>query len=67
RHVNASNKLGSQVDIYEGDLASANVTVDVLPLVDKAVLYAFARGVGAKTSVGYSRFRLVNYAAVKPQ
>lgn len=32
-----------------------------LPWLDGAVLYAFAKGVGAKTGVGYSRFEVVEY------
>ncbi len=39
-------------------------SVDAVPWIDRAILYAFARGVGAKTSLGYSRFKLVMYKAV---
>lgn len=37
----------------------------VIPWVDRSVLYAFAGGVGAKTSVGYSRFEVIEYRSVK--
>ena len=40
-------------------------SVNAVPWVDIAVLYAFARGVGAKTSLGYSRFKLIQYKALK--
>lgn len=36
----------------------------LLGLVDQAVLYSFIRGVGAKTSLGYSRFEIVEYVVV---
>ena len=38
--------------------------VEALPYVDRAVLYAFARGVGAKTSLGYSRFGVLEYRSL---
>ncbi len=58
----------SGVHVYEGDLAQAlkgtQVSVDQLPLVDYAVIYALTRGIGAKTSIGYSRFKLLEYITV---
>ncbi|MFN3805278.1 MAG: type III-B CRISPR module RAMP protein Cmr6 [Pyrobaculum sp.] len=64
RSIKTSDEPGPNVDIHVGDMGSVKVAAKDLPLVDKAVLYAFARGVGAKTSVGYSRFKLVKYAIV---
>ncbi|MEM4455605.1 MAG: RAMP superfamily CRISPR-associated protein [Thermofilaceae archaeon] len=66
RVADASSELDSKKHIFEGDLAAANnVTVDVLPSLDLAVLYALSRGVGAKTSIGYSRFELLEYKSVR--
>jgi len=53
---------------YGGELSevlkrSGGVSINIVPWVDRAVLYAFAKGVGAKTSLGYSRFRVVLYRA----
>lgn len=48
--------LGNLADQWVDDLG-----LNVVPLVDRAILYAFAKGVGAKTSVGYSRFAVVRY------
>ncbi|MEM4639450.1 MAG: type III-B CRISPR module RAMP protein Cmr6 [Thermofilum sp.] len=65
RVADASSELNSKRHIYEGDLAAAkDATVDVLPSLDLAVIYALSRGVGAKTSVGYSRFELLEYRSV---
>ncbi len=48
-----------------GDLAeSPEQRLEALGSLDKAVLYALALGVGARTSVGYSRFEVVEYASV---
>lgn len=53
--------------IHNGDLAEevkkygVQNLASLLPWVDRAVLYAFAKGVGAKTSVGYSRFAVIEY------
>lgn len=53
--------------IHDGDLAEefkkhgVQNLASLLPWVDRAVLYAFAKGVGAKTSVGYSRFAVIEY------
>jgi CRISPR-associated protein Cmr6 len=41
-------------------------TVDRLGTVDRGLLYAFFRGVGAKTALGYSRFEILEYEEVKP-
>lgn len=58
-----------QYALFDGDLAAAVEklegtgmrAIDAVPWVDMAVLYAFTRGVGAKTSLGYSRFAVVEY------
>ncbi len=53
--------------IYGGDLERALENIQerelakLVPWVDRAVLYAFAKGIGAKTSIGYSRFIVVKY------
>jgi len=55
--------------VLEGDLAKAIEKmrsrgadiVNAIPWVDRAVLYTFARGVGARTSAGYSRFEILEY------
>ncbi|MEM2371304.1 MAG: RAMP superfamily CRISPR-associated protein [Thermofilaceae archaeon] len=66
RIADASSELNSKKHIFEGDLATVNnVTIDVLPSLDLAVLYALSRGVGAKTSIGYSRFELLEYKSVR--
>lgn len=39
-------------------------TPDKLGLVDKSLLYAFIRGVGARTSLGYSKFEITDYRKV---
>ena len=36
----------------------------ILPWVDRAILYAFIKGVGAKTSLGYSRFKIIGYEMI---
>jgi CRISPR-associated protein Cmr6 len=38
---------------------------NLIPWLDRAVLYAVAKGLGAKTSVGYSRFRIVSYTTFR--
>ncbi len=49
----------------EADIAEDPVPkMEELGLLDSAVLYAFSRGVGAKTSVGYSVFEIVSYESV---
>jgi len=57
--------------ILQGDAAELLKRVDelqkvvnMLGCVDKAVFYALAKGVGARTSVGYSRFKLILYRDV---
>ncbi|MEM3995319.1 MAG: type III-B CRISPR module RAMP protein Cmr6 [Thermofilum sp.] len=61
---------GAGFEIFEGDLAEALQNVggklppDLIPLVDCAVIYALTQGVGAKTSVGYTRFKLLEYRSV---
>jgi len=56
-----------------GDLAEAlnelrskgiNV-VDIIPWVDQAIFYAFAKGVGSKTNIGYSIFEVLEYKSVE--
>ncbi|MEM2275185.1 MAG: type III-B CRISPR module RAMP protein Cmr6 [Thermofilum sp.] len=60
-------------EIFEGDLAEAiknaggEVHPDLIPAVDYAVIYALTQGIGAKTSVGYTRFRLLEYKSVRQQ
>lgn len=56
--------------IYENnDLAEILIkikeNIDIIPLVDKAILYALIRGIGAKTNVGYSRFVVIEYRYIK--
>ncbi len=60
--------------IYSGDLGKAlgeisgikkEDIIEVIPWIERAILYAFAKGVGAKTSVGYSRFMIVKYKWVE--
>lgn len=40
-------------------------TRNQLGIVDRGLLYAFIRGVGAKTALGYSKFEILNYSKVK--
>lgn len=39
--------------------------LNAIPWLDRAILYALAKGLGAKTSVGYSRFRIVSYTTFR--
>jgi CRISPR-associated protein Cmr6 len=39
--------------------------LNLIPWLDRAVLYAVAKGLGAKTSIGYSRFRIVSYTTFR--
>ncbi len=39
--------------------------VNAILWVDRAVLYALTKGIGAKTNIGYSRFEVLEYKAVK--
>jgi len=56
--------------VYKGDLEKAlkadqeRNPVNLIPWIDRTILYAFARGIGAKTSIGYSRFAVVEYRIV---
>jgi len=55
---------------YGDDLGSVlkrggKADINIIPWIDRAVLYAFIRGVGAKTSLGYSKFRLILYKSVE--
>nr|MDO8080273.1 type III-B CRISPR module RAMP protein Cmr6 [Candidatus Freyarchaeota archaeon] len=58
-------------EIRVGNSENADITEKTTPkkeelgLLDSAVLYAFSRGVGAKTSVGYSTFEVISYESVK--
>ncbi|MGC9106640.1 MAG: type III-B CRISPR module RAMP protein Cmr6 [Infirmifilum sp.] len=77
-HLKPTGDAGDQVKnvvgkaFFNGDLAEAlrkleSMGLDIakiIPWVDRAVLYAFARGVGAKTSLGYSRFEVLEYRPV---
>lgn len=38
--------------------------INALGIVDRGLLYAFYRGVGAKTSMGYSRFEVMEYVRI---
>ncbi len=62
------------IHIHDGDLAQAlegitnRAHIDLrklLPLVDLAVIYALTRGVGAKTSIGYTKFKLLEYKTIR--
>ncbi|GAY26352.1 type III-B CRISPR module RAMP protein Cmr6 [Desulfurococcaceae archaeon AG1] len=49
----------------DSDLAETPIPdLSRLGIVDRGLLYAFYRGVGAKTAVGYSRFEIVSYENV---
>ncbi|MEM1521062.1 MAG: type III-B CRISPR module RAMP protein Cmr6 [Candidatus Korarchaeum sp.] len=45
-------------------LDSSNIDREKLGIVDLGLLYAFYRGVGAKTSVGYSSFKVTSYEVI---
>ncbi|MEM1943893.1 MAG: type III-B CRISPR module RAMP protein Cmr6 [Candidatus Caldarchaeum sp.] len=51
---------GLDADLAENPVAE----ISSLGVVDMGLLYSFYRGVGAKTSVGYSRFEVVEYTKV---
>jgi len=61
--------------IHDGNLEDAvkkaltrskrSEVIRLIPWVDRAVLYAFARGIGAKTSIGYSRFEMIEYRTLR--
>ncbi|MEM4310905.1 MAG: type III-B CRISPR module RAMP protein Cmr6 [Nitrososphaerales archaeon] len=53
-------------DSQDSDLAETPVQdLTKLGILDLGLLYAFCRGVGAKTSVGYSRFEILSYETVR--
>lgn len=53
-------------DNKDSDLAETPVSdPNRLGLLDRGLLYSFYRGVGAKTSVGYSRFVILSYEPVR--
>ena len=53
-------------DSQDSDLAETPAPdPNRLGLLDCGLLYSFYRGVGAKTSVGYSRFEILNYEPVR--
>ena len=50
----------------DADLAETPVqNLNELGIVDLGILYSFYRGVGAKTSVGYSKFEILSYEPVR--
>ncbi|MDW8044998.1 MAG: type III-B CRISPR module RAMP protein Cmr6 [Nitrososphaerota archaeon] len=50
----------------DSDLAETPIPdLNELGILDRGLLYAFYRGVGAKTSVGYSRFEVLSYELVR--
>ncbi|MEM3451913.1 MAG: type III-B CRISPR module RAMP protein Cmr6 [Nitrososphaerales archaeon] len=52
-------------DSQDSDLAEAPVQdLNRLGILDRALLYSFYRGVGAKTSIGYSKFEILSYEPV---
>lgn len=60
-------RRGLIVADYRGsDLAETpDQDLSRLGILDRGLLYAFYRGVGAKTSVGYSRFEILEYSTVR--
>jgi CRISPR-associated protein Cmr6 len=38
---------------------------ELLGIVDKALLYALIKGIGAKTALGYSKFKVVEYMSIQ--
>ena len=44
---------------------SSTYDVNTFGLLDRAVIHALSMGIGAKTSVGYSCFKISNYKMVK--
>jgi len=52
---------GSNKDISEDPRPDINSLGDI----DKAVLYAFIKGIGSKTTLGYSRFEILEYSRVR--
>lgn len=63
--VEASDRVAPGKHIYEGDLAKLGpVDARSLPAIDFGIIYALTKGVGAKTSLGYSRFKLLEFRVV---
>ncbi|MEM2351498.1 MAG: type III-B CRISPR module RAMP protein Cmr6 [Thermoproteota archaeon] len=53
-------------DSRDSDLAETPVQdLNRLGILDRTLLYSFYRGVGAKTSVGYSKFEILSYESVR--
>ncbi|MEM2982018.1 MAG: type III-B CRISPR module RAMP protein Cmr6 [Nitrososphaerales archaeon] len=53
-------------DSQDSDLAETPAPdPNRLGILDRGLLYSFYRGVGAKTSVGYSRFEILSYEPVR--
>jgi len=53
-------------DSQNSDLAETLVQdLNKLGIVDLGLLYSFYKGIGAKTSIGYSRFEILSYENVK--
>jgi len=56
---------------HNGDLRNLiqklqeKLDINLIPYIDRAVLYAFIKGVGAKTSLGYSRFEIIEYKVIR--
>ncbi|MDW8004938.1 MAG: type III-B CRISPR module RAMP protein Cmr6 [Thermofilaceae archaeon] len=69
QELKVSDKLTRDAHIFEGNLEEAlketKIDAEQLPVVDYAVIYALTRGLGAKTSAGYTRFKLIEYATVR--
>ncbi len=53
------------LDLSEALQRCNKPSANIIPYVDRAILHAFARGIGAKTSVGYSRFTIVEYKSLR--
>ena len=59
--------------VFHGDLSEAIETLSkmglnpayIIPWIDRAVLYASGLGIGAKTSIGYSRFEVIEYRSLE--
>ena len=54
--------------IFKGDLnkilKEIGASTSLVPWIDRAILYALAKGIGAKTAIGYSRFLVTKYCHV---
>lgn len=65
RKIRVWSGSGTDSDVFEDDLAKLSaLDAASLPALDLAVVYALSRGVGAKTSTGYSRFKILEYRTV---